>query len=107
MIGVFHRYNFDEFEPVLVYDGESEELWGLSDYWESSFGLVGLTEEEFAEFFSPPNFITSEVEDDPFAEEPNTERCVNNYPPRTEEIPDVPTVEPLGHGEDNEAAGHK
>lgn len=95
MIAVFKRYDGDQFEPVLVYDGEAEEMWGLDRLWESSLDLVGLTEAEFAAFFPPPNFVAGEATNgDPFADIPNAEQYVRNYPPGSEEIPDVPTRTP-------------
>ena len=89
MIVVHKRNDLNEFEPVLVYDAEAEEMWGLPRIWESNLGYVGFTEEEFAEYFRPPNWSVERTDEDPFADVPNAEDFVRNYPPGSEEIPEA------------------
>lgn len=96
MIVVTKRYDFDNAKPVLAYDGETEELWGEPRLWESHLDKVGLTEKEFAAFFDGPNLLAGKYDgDDPFADVADAEDKLRNYPPGSEEIPDVPTVRPL------------
>ena len=104
MIVIRKRNDFNDFEPVLVYDGEKEQLWGLPRLWESNVRLVGLTEDQFAEFFPLPNFSVAEVDSDPFGDVPNAEDFVRNYPPGSESMPEIDTPEPLGNddGEEDE-----
>lgn len=82
-------------DPVLAYDAEEEELWGYPDYWEGSLDLVGLPEEEFAKFFDTHRLMAFRTDEDPFEEMPNAEDLLANYPVGSEEIPDLPTPEPL------------
>lgn len=96
MIVVYRVSKSGEMENVLAYDAENEQLWGEPRLWESHLDKVGLTEKEFAAFFDGPNYVAGKYEgDDPFTDVPNAGDELRNYPPGSEEIPDVPTVEPL------------
>ena len=108
MIIVRRRYDFDQYEAVLAYDAESGELWGYPEIWGSNIDKVGLTEHQFAQFFDGPNLVAFNEEQDPFEETPNAEDVLRNYPPGSEDIPDVPQAEPLdrdeGEGQEAEKA---
>lgn len=99
-----HKYGAD---PVLVYDADEEELWGYEKYWEGHKDLVGLSGDEFRTFFNGHRWIVGETDVDPFKDVPNAEDLCRNYPPGSEEIPDLPTPEPAASYEpdaDEEAA---
>jgi hypothetical protein len=96
MIVVHHRYDFDQTEPVLVYDGSRPAIWGNDRLCQAHMDKVGLSEKEFAYFFDGPNYIASPLEEgvDPFDDIPNAEEFMWNYPPGEEEMPDDPQIYP-------------
>lgn len=89
-----------EDDAVLVYDGESEEMWGIEPHFTSHIGKVGLTEEAFAAFFDGPWTWAYELEEgeDPFEDYPDEQ--VVNYPEHDVEIPDVPPPMPAARFRD-------
>lgn len=91
---VVHKVYDGGADPVLAYDAEREELWGHPEYWESNLELVGLSEDEFARFFDSHTLIAGEADEDPFEGMPNAAEQFRNYPPGSEEIPDLTTPEP-------------
>jgi len=91
---VVHKIYKGGADPVLAYDADSGELWGHPNYWSSNLNLVGLTEEEFAQFFDSHTLIAGKTDKDPFEDIPNAEELFRNYPPGSEEIPGVETIEP-------------
>lgn len=109
MIVIKRRYDGDETEPVLAYDGDSEELWGYEQLWGANLDLVGHDEETFAAFFDGPNLFAVESDVDPFEDTPNAEELLMNYPPGSRDLPDVDLRDPpegyeVGEGEETEAA---
>lgn len=88
--------NWEGSDPCLAYDAEEGELWGYPRMWESHVDKVGMTEEEFASFFDGPYFVAGKTDEDPFKDTPNAEDLLRNYPPGSEEIPDLETPEPAG-----------
>lgn len=92
-------------DPVLAYDAEEEQLWGYPRLWRANVDKVGLSEEEFSQFFDGPRLIASETDSDPFEDTPNAEELLENYPPGSEEIPDVPTPRPPEQYDDERDRG--
>lgn len=90
---VVHKIYKGGADPVLAYDADSEELWGHPNYWSSNLNLVGLTEEEFAQFFDSHTLIAGETDEDPFEDIPNAEELFRNYPPGSDEIPEADTMD--------------
>lgn len=79
MIVVKKRYNFDEWDPVLVFTGD--DIWGLKEMYEAHKDDVErMNEEEFASMFDGPNLLAFRAEEDPFKDLPNAEEIVYGGP---------------------------
>lgn len=81
-------------ELVLAYDPESEEMWGLQKFMRPQY--IGLDADEFMHFFRSHRYVAGEVDGDPFEDEipDSAKEQLVNYPPGSEELPDVETVKP-------------
>lgn len=94
MLEIRKRNNNDEFEPYLVLDTESGEMWGYDPMWSNSGELLIMDPEEVKERFAGSvNWTAAEVDEDPFDDIPMSVDVVRNYPVGSEDHPDVPPTD--------------